>query len=685
MMILSCWVRGIRGRWSRRALSLFLVLVAQAAKTPSPLADGIAKVEQGDYEAGLRSLAAAEKLLPQLGDYVAFYLAKARLELKQYEPSIRRLESVLAVSPDSPLAGQAALLAARAYLETGAPQRAVEVLKNRYPRLPQPDGDLALASACEAAGELARAASFGQRVYHAYPASKQAAEALEAMKRLREKLGTEYPPPLPTAMLERAGKWMEARDYGRARAEYESLAPQLGGTERELAQVRAAEARYLNGGAQQACADLKALSLGSPEADAERLYYLVQCARTLEDPQAMLDFVGRLNVLYPASEWRLGALIWAGNYYLLRNDPGSYVPLYRACSDSFPEDPRTATCHWRVAWNAYLRRRDESRNLLLEHLERFPHSEKCPAALYFLGRLSEESGGRDAARSYYRRILEEYPNNYYAQLALARAGGGITASAARLSFEPSAGSRYRIARSRLLVSEGLHDLAEAELRFAAGEDGQPQVLATELARQASARGAPDQAIRYVKAVFPDYLKTPLDTASAGMWRLAFPLPFRQELERNATLRGLDLYLVAGLIRQESEFSPGAVSRANAYGLMQVMPATGRELARQLKLGRFSTSLLRRPDYNLRLGTVHLRSLLDQHEGSVEAALASYNAGKTRADLWLTWATYREPAEFVETIPITETRTYVQAVLRNAWMYRRIYASNQAAKRKASAK
>ena len=312
----------------------------------------------------------------------------------------------------------------------------------------------------------------------------------------------------------------------------------------------------------------------------------------------------RLNILYPASEWRLGALIWAGNYYLLRNDPDSYVPLYRACSDSFPGDPRAATCHWKVAWNAYLRRRDEAGKLLSEHLERFPQSEKCSAALYFLGRLSEESGGRDAARTYYRRILEEYPNNYYAQLALARDGGGITASAAaRLSFEPSAESRYRIARSRSLISEGLRDFAETELRFAAREDGQPHVLATELARQANARGAADQGIRYVKAVFPDYLKTQLDNASAEMWRLAFPLPFRQELERNARLRGLDFYLVAGLIRQESEFTPGALSRANAYGLMQVMPATGRQLARQLKLGRFRNSLLHRPDYNLRLGTV----------------------------------------------------------------------------------
>jgi soluble lytic murein transglycosylase len=106
--------------------------------------------------------------------------------------------------------------------------------------------------------------------------------------------------------------------------------------------------------------------------------------------------------------------------------------------------------------------------------------------------------------------------------------------------------------------------------------------------------------------------------------------------------------------------------------MQVMPATGRELSRSLKLGRFRTSLLTDPGYNIRMGTFYFRSLLDAVAGSTEAALASYNGGKTRVDDWLTWGPFSEPAEFVETIPISETRTYVQAVLRNAWMYRRIY-------------
>ena len=88
---------------------------------------------------------------------------------------------------------------------------------------------------------------------------------------------------------------------------------------------------------------------------------------------------------------------------------------------------------------------------------------------------------------------------------------------------------------------------------------------------------------------------------------------------------------------------------------------------------FRTSSLFVPDVNVRLGSFYFRTLVDGFQGSVEAALAAYNGGRQRVQEWLTWASYREPAEFVETIPITETRTYVQAVLRNAWMYRRLYA------------
>jgi soluble lytic murein transglycosylase len=88
-------------------------------------------------------------------------------------------------------------------------------------------------------------------------------------------------------------------------------------------------------------------------------------------------------------------------------------------------------------------------------------------------------------------------------------------------------------------------------------------------------------------------------------------------------------------------------------------------------------MLRDPKINVNMGTYYLRMLIDSLDGHTEAALAAYNAGKSRSTLWLTWADFQEPAEFVETIPFTETRNYVQVVLRNADIYRRLYRNSAA--------
>ncbi len=137
-------------------------------------------------------------------------------------------------------------------------------------------------------------------------------------------------------------------------------------------------------------------------------------------------------------------------------------------------------------------------------------------------------------------------------------------------------------------------------------------------------------------------------------------------------------MVAALIRQESEFDPQALSPKHAYGLTQVEPATGRALARRAGVPRFSNRALFQPAINLKLGTYYLRGLLYQWGGKWEETLASYNAGRSRVNDWITWNQYQEPAEFVESIPFIETREYVQAIMRNAAVYRQLYAARKAA-------
>jgi len=228
----------------------------------------------------------------------------------------------------------------------------------------------------------------------------------------------------------------------------------------------------------------------------------------------------------------------------------------------------------------------------------------------------------------------------------------------------------RIGRSRLLRSAGLSDLADSELRFGARTGAQPALLAMEMA---GAADAPHQAMRIMKRMAPEYLNLNLEEAPRKFWELLFPLPYRSDLVESARQRSLDPYLLAGLIRQESEFNPQARSSANAYGLTQVRPVTGRQFARKAGVPRFSSRALFQPSVNLKIGASIFRSMLDQNGGRLEQTLAEYNAGPNRLTAWLGWSNYREPAEFVESIPFTETRDYVQAVLRNADIYRRLYS------------
>ena len=135
--------------------------------------------------------------------------------------------------------------------------------------------------------------------------------------------------------------------------------------------------------------------------------------------------------------------------------------------------------------------------------------------------------------------------------------------------------------------------------------------------------------------------------------------------------GIDPYMAAGLIRQESVFNPMAISRVGARGLMQVMPATGQQISRKQGGGAITAADLYNPAINVKLGMNYLAQMLGQF-GRIEYAAAAYNAGPGRARAWLAERGGLDIEEWIETIPFTETRGYVQGVLRYAANYRRFY-------------
>jgi soluble lytic murein transglycosylase len=154
--------------------------------------------------------------------------------------------------------------------------------------------------------------------------------------------------------------------------------------------------------------------------------------------------------------------------------------------------------------------------------------------------------------------------------------------------------------------------------------------------------------------------------------MLYPKVFWDEVTRLAQRTGLDPYLVMSIMRQESAFDPAAVSASGARGLMQLMPATAREVSGRLKLGELTPGRLEEPGLNITLGTHYFAGLLQRYQGNMVLALAAYNAGPSRAGRWHQQWQHLPPDEFVELLPFRETRLYVKLVLRNLVNYERLY-------------
>ncbi len=661
-------------------------------------AAGLISVAQHELDAGhfptaIEYATTASTKAPILDDYAQFIRAQAEYRLQHFPEVGKAAARIFEHVPLSPLVGPGAALGVRALLDAGSSKQALELVKKYYDRIPRPEGDLLLARSFEATGELREAANFFQRIYYQFPLSKEVTDAANALVDIKTRLGETYPLPTPEAMLGRAEKLIAAKNPQAARIELTAAIPQLSGVQRDMARVRLGEVDFQSGNAQAAFEYLNVLKVDESEADAERLSFLIRCTRKLDRHSEVKEFLTHLEQQHPASPWRMDALIFVADQARTENDSATYLPLYRACAVTFAKEPRAAWCHWRSTYESYRTDGSDAYDLLRKYVELYPASADVENALYFLGRLEERKNQLGFARAAYDELVARFPNTYFAVVARERLKDpGMEAAApdpAMLrflqgikwapraefpSFVAGELAQKRINRSQLLALTGLTDFAEAELKFGAKNDGeQENVYAYQLAKSAALRDAPDQALRYIKAYVPNYLFMPLDQAPASFWQLAFPLPYRSAIDRYSRDQSVDPFLVAALIRQESEFNVRVISHANAYGLMQILPTSGRELARHFAVRRLPAEQLLHPDRNIQLGTYYFHNLMNSYGGQSEIALASYNAGPSRANLWRTWGPFREPAEFIEAVPFHETRGYIQVVLRNADVYRHLYS------------
>jgi soluble lytic murein transglycosylase len=651
------------------------------------------ELDLGNYAAAAEYATSGAAKAPILNDYAQYIRAQAEYHLRNYKEVDKAVTQIFNFEPVSPLIGRAAILAVTANLEGDQPRAALELIRKYFDRIPQPQADLLYARCLQGNGDLAQAAEYFQRVYYGYPLAEEVGEAATTLAQIKPKLGDSYPPVMPTAMLGRAEKLMEYHRAAEARNELLAAIPQLGGIQRDLAQVRLGEVDYYLNNPKATFNYLNNLKVTYPEADAERLYYLVRSARRQDRKADVKAYLDALEKDHPNSTWRMKALVEVADAARFQGEPALALELYSTCAAVFGSNPGAVTCNWRRAYNAYHVNSPDAPELIRNYIKQFPDSEDTTDAIYFLGRWHEKKGDLASARAAYDGLVFHFPNTYFGilgsdRLKLPALKAAVPAPEMKAfleqvpwtprdhydSFKPDALTQKRLNRAELLQLTGLNNYAEGELRFGARNDGaQANIYALQLAKFALQRNAPDNSMDYIKDYAPGYLYMPLDQAPLEFWQLAFPIPFRSAIEYYSKSQNLDPYLVAALIRQESDFNVKELSPAHAYGLMQLVPETARSMGRHFSIRRVSTSDLMTSDLNIKLGTYFLRNLLDRYNGQMEWVLAAYNGGPSRADQWRNWGPFEETADLIEVIPLHETRLYVQIVERNADIYRRLYS------------
>jgi soluble lytic murein transglycosylase len=629
---------------------------------------------------------------PLLADYALYWQAQTDRALGAQQAAIEEFRRYRQLYPDSVMSDTAVESLAQIALATDRPEDAVTALTGYAKTTGRASLVLLRAQAREKFAITKNEKPFGAAtdyldVVYRFPLSEEAKIAVDKIPYLRLTLGEQFPG-TPTEMeIARAEALYQARRWREVRAAYQELLPKLSGAARDRAMLRIAQADLPSQSAQDAIA---ALALTDPDVDAERTFVLSQVQRSAKNEEAMLAAIEKLATEHPQSSWTEEALFAGGNHFWVDLDRQRAAEFYQRAVAGFPAGRYAALAHWRVAWTAYLNRQSDVENRLEQYVRQYPTSQHVVDALYWLGRVNERNAKLSRARSLYRAAVQRFPQTYFAARAADRLheiGSAPIEAVEIVSLIPPVpplpswtapipeAAAGRWARAQALESIGFDSSAELELRAAYAETRAPKLLL------AAARAAVESK-RYTagmvatRQLVPELEARRLDDVPDEAWRTAYPLPYREQVEVEARRNHLDPMLVAGLIRQESAFLSDAVSRANAVGLMQMTPGTGLRLAKQLRL-RFSRARLFDPEYNLRLGTLYLSGLVAAY-GNPEAALAAYNAGEDRVAQWTAGQNYLETAEFVESIPFTETREYVQIVLRNAELYRQIYSRTTSA-------
>lgn len=684
---------GNLGAATQRLRSLEERRLSSTVRRQIDLLLGILLLRQEQPTEAIPHLERAAATYPLMADYALYHLAKAHRNVDQPAAVATTLRRLLDHHPESLFLERASRELPRAWLEAGDLSQAEEAARQYLSGFPQAVGAaevwVTLGEVLLQTGRADAAEEVWRRVWVELPHAAESQRAKDLLATIPEAR-----PFTEQERFQRAATLHQLGRYGQAVSELAPFA--VPGDPRQ------ARARLLLGmgsfhlrqypQALQWLEPLRGSPLGS-EAQQEVLYWMGRSYGRLGDSTRLVEVMTLLAAT--ARQTRRGEEA----LYILAQaavDKGEVTPARAYLARLLSEHPRgvwTDAGLWLQGWLGY-----KERDLLAalaawdRLLAEEPGSRFRTPTLYWRARALEAAGRPKQAAQAYHLLLEAAPDQHYYWFRARERLGRLGQKSARPV--PALGSRdKRAVESKALHAKKARALRELGLAEEAAEEYSHQVRTHPEDRGGLAdacRGFLDLK-RYEKAVWlagqilrPLFVQMNGRPPVPGFWTCLYPLGYWPVVREQATRQGLDPYLVAALIREESAFAPRAVSAAGARGLMQLLPQTAGQVAREHKVSLGMTSPLEVPEVNIWLGTIHLADLVRDHGGNLHLALASYNAGQPQVRRWLQRFSPTDDEEFTEDIPYTETRNYVKRVLGSYQRYASLYRAKTAESREPKA-
>jgi soluble lytic murein transglycosylase len=535
-----------------------------------------------------------------------------------------------------------------------------------------------LAVAAEGRTDRRSAREAYAKVYYDFPLSDVAADAQAGLTRL----GWSSSQAEFTSEMRRAQTLFDGRRFAEARKAFAAIRGRTAGDERSLVDLRMAQCDVRLARHTQARDTLRLLLNRTWARRAEVEFAYLSALNGLRRDAEYLARVTAFVKANPANPLAEQALDDLGTYYILKDEDAKAAKVFAELYDRNPLGSYAERAAWKAGWWAY-RERDYAATVRLfeSAAAGLTRADNRPAWLYWAARAHQQRGEAEAALAGYRQTIAAYGNSYYgreagrrlAEVSAAGSARPVRATATRpapLTLVPGTPP----ANTRLiqdLLSAALYDDAILEIRRIQRQQGTSPMLDATLAYALNRKGQLRPAINAMRRAYPQFLAEGGEALPEPILKVIFPIEHWNLLRKYAATHDLDPYLLAAQVAQESTFQADVRSPANAYGLMQILPSTGRRFARQMGIPGFSTASLTDPEINVRIGTRYLSDLIDML-GGVAPALAAYNAGEHRVVRWQAERPGLSRDEFVDDIPFPETQFYVKRILGTAEDYRRLY-------------